>query len=53
MLVVASAYSAHLGLCLYIYCLCFLSVLYRGNASKPSVVVEGVTHAVGHDRGLH
>jgi hypothetical protein len=24
MLIVASAYSARLGLCLYIYCLCFL-----------------------------
>jgi hypothetical protein len=41
MLVVASAYSDHLDLCLYFYCLCFIIVLKRGNASQPIVVVVG------------
>jgi hypothetical protein len=34
MLVVASAYYGHLDLCLYFYCLYFIIVLYRGNASQ-------------------
>jgi hypothetical protein len=58
MLVVDSAYSGHLDLCLYFYCLCFIIVLYRGNASKlVDVVWECYTlshyaRAPGHALGL-
>jgi hypothetical protein len=41
MLVVTFAYSAHLDLCLYFYCICFIIVFQHGNASKPVVVVWG------------
>jgi hypothetical protein len=41
MFVVAPAYYAHLDLCPYFYCLCFIIVIMRGNASKLVVVVWG------------